>query len=83
MSPDELRAEVERLHLAPLSADEFSERVARAVAELDGEEGESIAALIRWFRRRYPTPRERLAYTRRKHAEWTRKLGPPRPATQT
>ena len=28
--------------------------------------------LVRWFRRRYPTAKERFAYVRRKYSEWTR-----------
>ena len=36
------------------------------------EESESISELLRWFSRRYPTAKERLAYARRKYAEWTR-----------
>jgi hypothetical protein len=30
--------------------------------------------LIRWFRRRYPTAAERLAYVRRAYARWTTAL---------
>lgn len=33
--------------------------------------------LVRWFLRRYPTAKERFAYVRRKHAEWT--TNPPVP----
>lgn len=32
----------------------------------DPERREELAELITWFRRRYPTARERLAYVRRK-----------------
>ena len=34
------------------------------------DERESVLALVRWFRRRYPTPAERLAYVRRAYARW-------------
>jgi hypothetical protein len=33
-------------------------------------EEEDARALIRWFRRRYPTPAERLAYARRAYRRW-------------
>ena len=33
-------------------------------------EEEDTRALIRWFRRRYPTPSERLAYARRAYRRW-------------
>jgi hypothetical protein len=35
------------------------------------EERENDRILIRWFRRRYPTAAERLAYVRRAYARWT------------
>ena len=35
-------------------------------------EREDILALIRWFRRRYPHPAERLAYARLAYARWLR-----------
>ena len=54
----------------PLAPDEFQRRLAQALAELDGEEGEQIGELIAWFLRRYPTPEARLRYTRRKLREW-------------
>ena len=34
------------------------------------EERAEARALIAWFRRRYPTPRERLAYARGAYARW-------------
>jgi hypothetical protein len=34
------------------------------------EERAEFLALVRWFRRRYPTPAARLAYVRRAHARW-------------
>jgi len=33
-------------------------------------EREDVAALVRWFTTRYPTPLERLAYVRRAYARW-------------
>jgi hypothetical protein len=37
-------------------------------------ERDEILALVRWFCRRYPTPRERLAYVRRAYRRWQRSL---------
>jgi hypothetical protein len=37
-------------------------------------EAEEALSLIRWFRRRYPTPAERLAYCRRAYRRWTKAL---------
>ena len=51
-----------------LSPDEV--RAALAVPLGDAEEEES-RSLIRWFRRRYPTPADRLAYARRAYRRWT------------
>ena len=61
--------EIAHLVEEPLSPEEFDRRVS---APHSVEESDEIAALIRWFTRRYPTPKERLAYARRKFAEWTR-----------
>jgi hypothetical protein len=56
---------------APLPTEEFDRLAALAIAELDGPEGDEIQAQIAWFRRKYPTALERLAYVRRKVAELT------------
>ena len=53
----------------PLEPEEFERRLALALAE--EEEIEQARALIAWFQRRYPTAGQRLAYARRKYAEWT------------
>jgi hypothetical protein len=45
-------------------------RAALAVPLGEDEEDES-RSLIRWFRRRYPTPADRLAYARRAYRRWT------------
>jgi hypothetical protein len=37
----------------------------------DAERAE-VLAQVRWFRRRYPTGAERLAYVRRAYRRWTR-----------
>lgn len=44
-------------------------RAALAVPLGEAEEAEA-RSLIRWFRRRYPTPAERLAYVRRAYRRW-------------
>jgi hypothetical protein len=64
----------------PLPVDEFDRRVS---APLDTIEAAEIRDLIRWFTRRYPTPKERLAYARRKFSEWTRPTRIVRPAGKT
>jgi hypothetical protein len=45
-------------------------RDALATPISDSEREESLS-LIRWFRRRYPTPAERLAYARRAYRRWS------------
>ena len=44
-------------------------------APMADAEREGIRELARWFRRRYPTPLERLAYVRRAFARWQRTQG--------
>lgn len=65
LSPD-----AQRIWEAPLSPAEFERRLAVILA--DEEQMERNVELCRWFQRRYPTAGERLAYARRKYAEWTR-----------
>jgi hypothetical protein len=43
-------------------------------APLTASERDDALALAAWFRRRYPTPLERLAYVRRAYARWRRTL---------
>ena len=50
-----------------LSPEEFRAALAVPLGEQEEEESRS---LIRWFRRRYPTPAERLAYARRAYRRW-------------
>lgn len=38
-------------------------------------ERDDVLALVRWFRSRYVTPAERLAYVRRAYARWRQTLG--------
>lgn len=58
-----------------ITADEFERRLVLAIAELDTEELEELRAHIRWFRRRYPNPLDRLRYARRKYDDWARTRG--------
>ena len=51
-----------------LTSDEVREALATPLS--DSERDESLS-LIRWFRRRYPTPGERLAYARRAYRRWS------------
>lgn len=66
----------------PSNLGSFHERVlgpaeARAYLEapISQAERDEVLALVRWFRRRYPTPTERLAYVRRAYAQWRRTQG--------
>jgi hypothetical protein len=51
-----------------LTTGEVSDALATPLS--DSEREESLS-LIRWFRRRYPTPAERLAYARRAYRRWS------------
>lgn len=44
-------------------------------APITDAERDAVRDLVRWFRRRYPTPVERLAYVRRAYARWRRTQG--------
>ena len=61
------RERVRALSERRLSPEEV--RAALAVPLGEDEEDES-RSLIRWFRRRYPTPGDRLAYIRRAYRRW-------------
>ena len=54
-----------------LDVEEFRRLLAIPISEAEAEEARS---LIRWFRRRYPTPAERLAYCRRAYRRWAKAL---------
>jgi hypothetical protein len=68
----ETRERLSALAERQLTPDEV--RAAMAVPLSDSERDESLS-LIRWFRRRYPTPRERLAYARRAYRRWSAAQG--------
>ena len=61
---------VYEVYEAPLDPVEFDRRVAEIIAD-DGEKA-TIAELVLWFRRRYPTVEARLAYAQR-HARNARR----------
>ncbi len=67
----ELVARIRELANRQLSPEEFE--AARAIP-LGEEEFEEKLTLMRWFRRRYPTPADRLAYARRAYARWKRAM---------
>ncbi len=64
----EALARVRALTERRLDADEWRAALAVPIAAQEMEENR---ALVRWFRRRYPTPLERLAYVRRAYRRWT------------
>ena len=55
-----------------LTADEVRAWLGAPISE---EEREDTLSLIRWFRRCYPEPADRLAYLRRAYARWPRTHG--------
>lgn len=65
---DQALGRVRELAERTLSPEEF--RAALAIP-LGQDEEEQARSLIRWFRKRYPTPAERLAYARRAYRRWT------------
>jgi hypothetical protein len=60
-----IRAEIDR----ELNAAEVAAYLNAPISDAEREE---VLALVRWFRRRYPTGAERLAYVRRAYRRWTR-----------
>lgn len=67
MTRDEVEARWRELDERELTPEEFDRRVQLALSDQD--ELQARAALVAWFMRRYPTPRERLAYARRKYRQ--------------
>jgi hypothetical protein len=51
---------------------ESAEAHAYLEAPITDAERDEVRALVQWFRQRYPTPVERLAYVRRAYARWRR-----------
>jgi hypothetical protein len=66
------RARLKALAEQPLPLDEWRRRLA---IPLSPEEIEHTQALVRWFRHRYPTVGERLAYVRRAYKRWAGQSG--------
>jgi len=66
-SPEAI-ARIQAIAERVLSAEELRAALAVPLGEAEEEETRS---LIRWFRRRYPTPADRLAYARRAYRRWT------------
>lgn len=66
---DATRARLKALAEEPLPFEEWRRR---AAIPLTDDERERTLELVQWFRRRYPTPTERLAYVRRAYKRWTR-----------
>ena len=67
MTRHDVEARWRELDEQALTPEEFDRQVQRALSDQD--ELEERAALVAWFMRRYPTPRERLAYARRKYRQ--------------
>lgn len=65
-SPDAL-ARLRVISERQLGPEEIRAALALPLGEAEEEESRS---LIRWFRRRYPTPAARLAYARRAYRRW-------------
>ncbi len=65
-SPEAI-ARIQAIAERTLSAEEFRAALAVPLGEAEEEEARS---LIRWFRRRYPTPADRLSYVRRTYRRW-------------
>lgn len=63
----EVAARLKLLSERRLSKDEVE---AALRIPIDDAEREEILSLVAWFRRRYPTPRDRLAYVRRAYRRW-------------
>jgi hypothetical protein len=63
----EARARLRALAERQLGPDEIRAALAQPLGTAEEDESRF---LIRWFRRRYPTPAARLAYARRAYRRW-------------
>jgi len=69
-SPDlAVRARVRAAAERRLSVAEVEAYLRTPISDAEREE---VRAQLRWFRRRYPTGADRLAYVRRAYRRWTR-----------
>ena len=64
-----LRARIAAIANRELPLDEWR---ARIDAQISKDERDETRELIRWFKRRYPSAADRLAYVRRAHKRWMR-----------
>lgn len=81
MRRQELSPDLAALYDRPLSADEIVTFLAHPVSAREIEE---TRELVEWFKRRYPTARERFAYNRRAYARAVARTGiasPPTPSS--
>lgn len=63
----ELQAALRRHADMPLSAAAIRAYLDQPISDAERDE---VVSLIRWFRRRYPTGADRLAYVRRAFRRW-------------
>jgi hypothetical protein len=66
-------ARIREISERTLTADEMRAALAAPIAAAEEEE---TLSLIRWFKGRYPTPGERLAYGRRAYRRWAAAQAP-------
>ena len=65
-----LRERIDAVIDRRLTADEVRSALTDPIS---AAERENVLSLVHWFRTRYPTPLERLAYVRRAYARWNRR----------
>ena len=68
-SPDPIAARLRAWTDRRLTADEVRAWLSEPIGE---DERAEVLSLVRWFRRRYANPADRLAYVRRAYARWQR-----------
>lgn len=72
MSPaPDTRARVIAASERSLTSEEARAYLAAPVSDAEREE---VLGLVRWFRRRYPTGADRLAYVQRAYRRWSRQV---------
>ena len=64
---DATRVRLKAVAVEPLPLEEWRRR---AAIPLTDDERERTLELVRWFRRRYPTAADRLAYVRGAYKRW-------------
>ena len=68
-SPDPIAARLRAWTDRRLTADEVRAWLSEPIGE---DERAEVLSLVRWFRRRYANPADRLGYVRRAYARWQR-----------